>query len=384
MPKKFIGNVKGVGVASAIREYYSSTSATAVVGGTWQSTVPTLDSSHYLWTRLKLTLTNGKVEVTEAIREGMFGEEIENLVATVNSINSAQQSQGNKINTIAPNNTVDVAHGGTGKSSHTTNAVLTGNGTNAVNNAATANGALYATSANGAPKFGVLPIGQGGTGSTSASGARTNLGIDGKLFTQYALNSINIDSTGGNWTVDISETGHGAIPMPWVNVIQTTGAHFIVQIAIKCDTSQSTSGRDQRMWIRDKYSSGVWSNWKEVLTENRGVQMVKLWENTNLSARFGQQDVSLPTDYNFYAILYSRTEASTENTLESMEFVRVQTGRHAVLEHNDDGTVYQRELVVGAGIDGFISFLPAYKTGTTTTKNTWLVPMVIYGIKGVL
>lgn len=40
----------------------------------------------------------------------------------------------------------------------------------------TNNGALYATSENGAPKFGTLPVGQGGTGATTAADARTNLG----------------------------------------------------------------------------------------------------------------------------------------------------------------------------------------------------------------
>lgn len=75
--------------------------------------------------------------------------------------------------------TLGVARGGTGKETHTSNAVLTGNGTSAVNNVATASGALYATSANGAPKFGTLPIAQGGTGATTASAARTNLGVAG-------------------------------------------------------------------------------------------------------------------------------------------------------------------------------------------------------------
>ena len=74
------------------------------------------------------------------------------------------------------NGVVTVAQGGTGAASHTANAVLTGNGTSAVNNVATADGALYATSANGAPQFGTLPIAQGGTGGTSAANARTNLG----------------------------------------------------------------------------------------------------------------------------------------------------------------------------------------------------------------
>lgn len=70
---------------------------------------------------------------------------------------------------------VTVAQGGTGKTTHTSNAVLTGNGTSAVNNVATASGALYATAANGAPKFGTLPVKQGGTGATTIAAARANL-----------------------------------------------------------------------------------------------------------------------------------------------------------------------------------------------------------------
>ena len=73
--------------------------------------------------------------------------------------------------------TLGVARGGTGKTTHTSNAILTGNGTGAVKNVATASGAFYATSANGAAQFGTLPIAQGGTGSTTAAGALTNLGI---------------------------------------------------------------------------------------------------------------------------------------------------------------------------------------------------------------
>ena len=71
--------------------------------------------------------------------------------------------------------TLGVAHGGTGKATHTSNAVLTGNGTSAVNNVATASGAFYATAANGAPVFGTLPIAQGGTGATNRLKAAQNL-----------------------------------------------------------------------------------------------------------------------------------------------------------------------------------------------------------------
>lgn len=76
---------------------------------------------------------------------------------------------------------VPVANGGTGRNELTSNAVLTGNGTNSVNMVGTASGALYATAANGAPSFGTLPIGQGGTGATSAANARTNLGAQAAI-----------------------------------------------------------------------------------------------------------------------------------------------------------------------------------------------------------
>ncbi len=62
---------------------------------------------------------------------------------------------------------ISVAKGGTGLSSLTVNAVLVGNGTNAVKMIPTANGAFYATGANAAPQFGILPKEQGGTGNAS-------------------------------------------------------------------------------------------------------------------------------------------------------------------------------------------------------------------------
>ena len=87
---------------------------------------------------------------------------------------------GNTRHTIAGGNVtfpITADKGGTGRDTLTSNAIIAGNGTGQVNQIATAAGALYATTANGAALFGTLPVAQGGTGSTSASGARTNLGI---------------------------------------------------------------------------------------------------------------------------------------------------------------------------------------------------------------
>lgn len=89
-----------------------------------------------------------------------------------------------------------VALGGTGRASLTTNAVLTGNGTSAVKLVSTANGALYATAANGAPVFGVLPIAQGGTGGTTAATARSSLGL--KSGSTVAITSGTAAPSGGS------------------------------------------------------------------------------------------------------------------------------------------------------------------------------------------
>lgn len=101
------------------------------------------------------------------------------------------------------NDVVCVKMGGTGKASHTANAVLTGNGEDAVKNVVTANGALYATAANGAPKFGTLPIAQGGTGKTTAADALAALG---GASIKKVWENASIGSTFGAQTLQISTT----------------------------------------------------------------------------------------------------------------------------------------------------------------------------------
>lgn len=95
------------------------------------------------------------------------------------------------------NMTATVAQGGTGHNNLTVNALLVGNGTEAVKMVEIAagslvignaengvsglqgTGALYSATA-GAPQFGTLPLSVGGTGATNAAGARTNLDVYSK------------------------------------------------------------------------------------------------------------------------------------------------------------------------------------------------------------
>ena len=103
------------------------------------------------------------------------------------------------------NGTLGASKGGTG-------ADLSGAAANAVvckassgqtlTTVSTAKGAFYATGANATPKFGTLPIAEGGTGATSASAARTNLG-----FTYGTAEPTTAPSTGNGAVYFMEDDG---------------------------------------------------------------------------------------------------------------------------------------------------------------------------------
>lgn len=79
--------------------------------------------------------------------------------------------------------TLELDHGGTGSNTSLKEAPngaiirkLKSDDNNQLWYTSTASGALYATSENGIPTFGTLPVAQGGTGATTAADARNNLG----------------------------------------------------------------------------------------------------------------------------------------------------------------------------------------------------------------
>ena len=85
---------------------------------------------------------------------------------------TADLTEDKSYNILTTKNTITVGQGGTGRATLTANAVLYGNGTSAIGMLASANGAVYATAANGTLHFGTLPTGQGGTGNTSYTANR--------------------------------------------------------------------------------------------------------------------------------------------------------------------------------------------------------------------
>ena len=59
--------VAGKGVSSIIEQYYKSTSATALSGGSWDTTYPGWENGKYIWTRSVITYTDKTTTTTTAV-----------------------------------------------------------------------------------------------------------------------------------------------------------------------------------------------------------------------------------------------------------------------------------------------------------------------------
>lgn len=121
---------------------------------------------------------------------------------------------------------IPAAEGGTGRATLTANAILAGNTTSAVKQIATASGALYATAANGAAKFGTLPIAQGGTGATDRLAAAKNLTNEAVSSPNYVVSLTNSWGKFGYTTMAQLMTALGAASAtPSFSSVKTDAYH---------------------------------------------------------------------------------------------------------------------------------------------------------------
>lgn len=93
-----------------------------------------------------------------------------------------------------------VPNGGTGKTSITSGAIVTGNGTGSVNELS-GTGAVYATQT-GSPQFGTLPVNCGGTGVVTLDALKDAMGLSNAGFVvsdtaPQVTTVLWIDSTNG-------------------------------------------------------------------------------------------------------------------------------------------------------------------------------------------
>lgn len=158
----------------------------------------------------------------------------------------------------------------------TTNAVAYyTNTTGTFGSKASADGVLYATAANGALNWGTLPVAQGGTGATSATAARTNLGL-GSIAIKAETDFLPVKYTAPDFTA--TNTTNGVYPLIGGNnpvtgtgeyggVLQfgasSTSANYYAAQLIISSASGGTS--PVHAYIRRMTSTPTWSNWTTLL-----------------------------------------------------------------------------------------------------------------------
>lgn len=141
----------------------------------------------------------------------VVGSAVMQEIVAVDGSRWCRAGTGSWVRTYDANSVVPVADGGTGASALTSNSVLLGNGTNAVKQKATANGAMFATGDGDEPSFGILPIAQGGTGGNSGENALSNLGIK-----QWLLD--NVFKVGYVWMSYTNTSPSGLIGGTWTPI----------------------------------------------------------------------------------------------------------------------------------------------------------------------
>lgn len=179
--KRFIANVKGVGVKGVAREFYMSAKSDELTGGSWSTEIPNLGNNKYLWYRDKFTLTNGTVATTTPICDGAW-EAIYNIYDINENITSyVEDVEDLKTKAQLKTDIQPINRGGTGATSVA---------------AARKNLGLGNTS-------GALPITSGGTGAETAEDALENLGAAAKEHT-HPFGEVLI--SGANWQMDETKT----------------------------------------------------------------------------------------------------------------------------------------------------------------------------------
>ena len=114
MAKRFIGNVKGVGVSDFSWEYYLSSSSAVLDGGSWLATPPTLGNNKYLWMRSKVTLTDGSIQYTAPVCEGVWeeiygiyaiGDKVDGALSDVTDLKFRMTTEENKVQPLSKGGT---------------------------------------------------------------------------------------------------------------------------------------------------------------------------------------------------------------------------------------------------------------------------------------
>ena len=285
----------------------------------------------------------------------------------------------------------------------TTNAVAYyTNTTGSFGSKASANGALYATSANGALNWGTLPIAQGGTGKTTSLAAITALGgpymlIGGTPITENSNLDTGYNAAGTYYSQDSvrSKTLSGTVPNEFAPSSGDGGCGFkmITSVGYRTNTlRQFAAGSSDRLHYRSSQDAGAtWTKW---------YQIVRLPSNSDNKTFSGIGSSTQPVYVNSSGIVTAATgvlansisgNAATATTATNAQYLTHKTLDSTTIQNTAGTFAFSGSgepfvgcdwvgIQVGDNVDKFqicansntIAFRQNDSGGTNTTWNDWV------------
>lgn len=232
----------------------------------------------------------------------------------------------------------------------------------------------------------VVPIEKGGTNAQTSAEARQNINFIGR----NPIASLEEDTT-ATWAA--FGTGVAFVDVNGVitNMPNPAGGFIFNQITdgLVHQVWYGMNGSAMTVRYRAGNSNGWYpgtEHWVKGLTENNGAQIKKLWQNAKPTSAFGKQTISINSvaDYNLF-VLASRF--STGNAKRIVQLGQLGVNEVQCLGNLDNTTnilhFYRRWAIYE---DGNVTFNDCgYRQGATanTSSNEYIIPVELYGIKGV-
>ena len=345
MAKRFIGNVKGVGVSDFSWEYYLSSSSAVLDGGSWSATPPTLGNNKYLWMRSKVTLTDGSIQYTVPVCEGVWeeiygiyaiGDKVDGALSDVTDLKSRMTAEENK----------------------------------------------------------VQPLNKGGTGKTTRAAAMNYM-----QYIPASDLSFLTGSGGGDTTANWVKAGTGLAYISTEGLLEnqpmkygwlynfTPGSVIVAQQFIGLDGNSP-------VWYRSGNASGWYpgsKNWVKSLDEKNGVQIKKLWTNASPRSDFPAQMIKLNvTDASFTLVVFKVTKSS------SLWRVAILTcdGNSYIMDapYNTDyasvgtviGTAFRAAIWKSNGIEFGKGYSKDHLDKNPVERPSFVIPIMIFAVKGAI
>lgn len=98
-------------------------------------------------------------------------------------------------------------------------------------------------------------------------------------FKNMGINGVNIDDVFNySYVVGITDDSYGTRPeQSWIMIQNFYATNFIIQIATKIENGGTANGN--RLWIRNRYSSGAWSGWSQIFSKGNPPNISELTDS---------------------------------------------------------------------------------------------------------